>query len=1330
MYKQFYSKLLLLVAMIVAGAGTVSAADKWVKTAPANLQTGDIVVIVDQNSGRAMSNNGGTSSAPTATSVELNSDMSELSGTIASTLQWEVTVTTGTTRSYQFGVTSGTETKYLYCTNTNNGVRVGDNDNNVFTIHDNDGTDFLLNSGTSRYVGVYSSGNTNDWRCYTSINANIKYCVTAFYKKVTDQSGLTPIGTIGDLTPTTVNIETEGTFELPITFASNDPTDYEVTWESNNTDVLDVDNDGNYQAYTAGEVTITVNIEPVDDQTYEAVSKEFTVTVIDPADIITYEKVTNANQLVAGNEYILVAENSNVAMGAQNNKLRTPVDVTISNNKVAIHDEAVAVLTLGGVSGAWTFQASDNDKYLALTANSNEVHASDDATLATSKWTITDDFQLEMTAQTDARYLRYNSGSPRFACYKSGQVEAYLYVKQGSATNTKAAAEISFEETSYEVNLGESFTAPELTNPNQLEVTYASSNTDVATVNETSGEVTIVAAGQTTITATFAGNDEYEAGTASYTLTVVDPNAPGTANNPYTVEAAIAYINTLGTSSSPTEVYVKGIVSQVDSYNETYKSITYWISDDGETTTQMEVYSGKGLNSADFASIDDIQVGDEVTVCGTVKLYKQTPEFDYNNYLVSFNRPVVPEVKYYLAGSWDGETSWGADGMIEMTKNDDGTYSVSKEFTAEYTEFKIYKKDVDESETWYGGATNDEKPYRIYRDWYTAPLSGENTAKNFIINEAGNYTFTVDVDALTLTVTGFPAQEFFLAGSFNEWSTTANQFEIGTTENVYTLTQELEAGVQFKVVSEGNWYGYNGTIDAENCTSIALSTDGGNMTIATAGTYTFTLTKTQNGLFLTIDGFPEPVVKYYLAGSWENGNGWTADGMVELNEQDDGSFINTINNFEANTEFKIVKDVNGAKTWFGGLPLVEGSEYYLVNKDWCTDIVLKNDTEVDGGYKNFKIEKAGDYTFKVTDEGKDGLFLDVAGWVVNYALVTDASQLEEGKDIIIVGENNGTLYAMAAQKENNRAAEVVTKEKGIIAVNHSGSIPFITLDSTEGEAGTLWGFDTDDGYLCSASSDKNYLHLLTSSLMSFTDHPEAQATIEIAEDGQATIVFQKYDRNNLRFNYNNGSPLFSCYAENSSVQNLPYIYMETELDEIPLEVTITDAKWATYVAEDDVTFPEGVTAYVPTTISTTSVGLTQVTQAMKGEAVIVNGAADTYQLAYAEQAISEKNADNQFEISDGTVSDGTQYVLSNKKQGIVGFYKVKSGVTIPTGKPYLVITNDAKDFVPFGGGEATGIETIDNGQLTIGDAYDLQGRKVQKLTKGIFIQNGRKIVVK
>jgi uncharacterized protein YjdB len=59
-----------------------------------------------------------------------------------------------------------------------------------------------------------------------------------------------------------------------------------------------------------------------------------------------------------------------------------------------------------------------------------------------------------------------------------------------------------------------------LTNNNSLTVSYSSSATSVATVNSSTGEVTIKGAGSTIITATFAGDEDYEAGNASYTLTV------------------------------------------------------------------------------------------------------------------------------------------------------------------------------------------------------------------------------------------------------------------------------------------------------------------------------------------------------------------------------------------------------------------------------------------------------------------------------------------------------------------------------------------------------------------------------------------------------------------------------------------------------------------------------------------------------------------------------------------------------------------------------------------------------------------------------------------
>ena len=127
--------------------------------------------------------------------------------------------------------------------------------------------------------------------------------------------------------------------------------------------------------------------------------------------------------------------------------------------------------------------------------------------------------------------------------------------------------------------------------------------------------------------------------TTLYAKWDVDPNSiPGTENKPYTVAQARAAIDA-GTGLNG--VYASGIVSQVDSYNSTYNSITYWISDDGTTTNQLQVYSGKGLNNTNFTNINGVVVGATVTVYGTLKKYNSTYEFDKNNYLTSYTAPDV-----------------------------------------------------------------------------------------------------------------------------------------------------------------------------------------------------------------------------------------------------------------------------------------------------------------------------------------------------------------------------------------------------------------------------------------------------------------------------------------------------------------------------------------------------------------------------------------------------------------------------------------------------------------------------------------------------------------
>lgn len=90
-------------------------------------------------------------------------------------------------------------------------------------------------------------------------------------------------------------------------------------------------------------------------------------------------------------------------------------------------------------------------------------------------------------------------------------------------TVSKSEAGIAFPETAYTANLGEEFSSPILTNPNNLPITYTSSKSDVATIGE-DGTVEVKALGTTTITASFAGDANFLEAIASYTLTVKDPN--------------------------------------------------------------------------------------------------------------------------------------------------------------------------------------------------------------------------------------------------------------------------------------------------------------------------------------------------------------------------------------------------------------------------------------------------------------------------------------------------------------------------------------------------------------------------------------------------------------------------------------------------------------------------------------------------------------------------------------------------------------------------------------------------------------------------------------
>ena len=185
---------------------------------------------------------------------------------------------------------------------------------------------------------------------------------------------------------------------------------------------------------------------------------------------------------------------------------------------------------------------------------------------------------------------------------------------------------------------------PTLANANKLNVKYSSSDEKVATINE-KGEVTLVAAGETNITAEFAGNDEYEAQSVTYTLTVKAASTVDIKNTPetaYTVAKALELIE--AGEGLDAKVYVKGIISSIKSVDTgEWGNATYNISDNGKEENVLVIYRGYYLGAKDnkFTSADQIKVGDKVVVYGKLVNYNGTKEMNSGSYIYSQNDKVA-----------------------------------------------------------------------------------------------------------------------------------------------------------------------------------------------------------------------------------------------------------------------------------------------------------------------------------------------------------------------------------------------------------------------------------------------------------------------------------------------------------------------------------------------------------------------------------------------------------------------------------------------------------------------------------------------------------------
>ena len=190
---------------------------------------------------------------------------------------------------------------------------------------------------------------------------------------------------------------------------------------------------------------------------------------------------------------------------------------------------------------------------------------------------------------------------------------------------------------------------------------------------------------------------------------------------------------------------------------------------------------------------------------------------------------------------------------------------------------------------------------------------------------------------------------------------------------------------------------------------------------------------------------------------------------------------------------------------------------------------------------------------------------------------------------------------------------------------------------------------------------------------------------------------------------------------------------ETEFN-TKVNITMGSDGYMTYCNQDAALSFGTLEAFVVSAVGDNNVTLTPITKAPAGCAVVLKGAAGSYDLTKEETP--DEVATNRLRVSSGTITSNASYDVYAlaKKNDIVGFYKVQAGVQVPAGKCYISVnkSSSAPEFFGLvGDGNTTGMNDVrskmEEGR---GEFYNLNGQRVAQPTKGLYIVNGKKVVIK
>lgn len=274
----------------------------------------------------------------------------------------------------------------------------------------------------------------------------------------------------------------------------------------------------------------------------------------------SWTEVTSVSSIHPGDYVIIASKDYNKAMSTlQKTNNRGETNVTIESSVLTANDDVqVFLLEEGTKSGSFAFNTkfssseviSFTEGYIqAASSGANYLHTQSTKN-DNASWIITisnNTTSIVSQGSYTRNDLKYNSSSSLFSCYGSDnkQLPVTLY-KRGNQIG-KLPQKISFIAEEHEVFMKSGTTYDGLTlTGNKTTVSYASSNTSIATVNSSTGKITPKKIGSCIITATAQENEDYASATATYTLNVVAAPVTEKVNtNGWLVNYEIPYVDNI-----------------------------------------------------------------------------------------------------------------------------------------------------------------------------------------------------------------------------------------------------------------------------------------------------------------------------------------------------------------------------------------------------------------------------------------------------------------------------------------------------------------------------------------------------------------------------------------------------------------------------------------------------------------------------------------------------------------------------------------------------------------------------------------------------------------